>query len=431
MIPRDCWPRFRSPTATRVAIAGVYALVLLLTVIEVARSVARGDRLDYSYYPQLGEAVLAGTDPYTLPFTSWPPGFLLLGVAIALASRMSAIATLAVWQLGSVLAAWGTLKLLAKWFDPEGGQPSFWPRSPDRLAFVSAPILAPFLLAIRPFQDNVLHGQINTQLLFLSLFAFERFRTGRAVSGGVALALAATLKAVPVLLVGYFVYKRAWRAVGWTVAFLVLLNVVIPVGIFGAGAVAHQWHAWRAVVGAEMLVPAAHHPNQALLSAMKRYLSIAGTSDDPIHVTLASLSTAGVVRLFWIVAWLGALGLAAAFWRNPRDLSDPRCAGEVAICVAAMTLVSPIAWIAHFVTVVAPAALVCAGLRRLPRDSARRRYGWVLWWAAFACLTFSASAWVGWTWAERLESLSVITLAGLILVGLGVSLLPRLAPGER
>jgi len=405
---------------------GIYALVLLLTATEVARSVARGDRLDYTYYPQLGEAVLAGTDPYTLPFTSWPPGFLLLGVVIALASRISAAATLALWQIGSVLATWGTLKLLAKWFDAEGREPSFWPRSPERLAFVSAPILAPFLLALRPLDDNVLHGQINTQLLFLSLLAFDRFRIGKAVSGGFLLALAASLKAVPVLLVGYLVYKRAWRAVGWTLAFLVVLNVIIPVACFGPHEVVQHWHSWRAVVGAEMLVPAAHHPNQALLSAMKRYLSVAGTADDPIHVTFASLSTESVVRLFWVVAWLGALGLATAFWRNPRDLADPRCAGEVAICVAAMTLVSPISWVAHFVTLVAPAALIWVALRQLPASSTHRRLGYVIWWFAFACLTFSASGFVGWKWSAQLESLSVITKAALLLVLLAISLLPRL-----
>src|SRR5262249_21034980 len=149
-------------------------------------------------------------------------------------------------------------------------------------------------------------------------------------------------------------------------------------------------------------------------------------ADDPIHVAFASLSTAAVVQLFWIVAWLGALGLAAAFWRNPRDLSDRRCAGEVAICVAAMTLVSPISWVAHFVTLVAPAALIWIALRQLPANSTHRRLGYVIWWFAFACLTFSASGFVGWDWSARLESISVITKAALLLVLLAVSLLPTL-----
>jgi hypothetical protein len=425
--PRDCWPSFRSPTATRIAIVALYAVVLSLTLTEVGRSVARGDRLDYTYYPQLGEAVLRGTDPYTLPFTSWPPGFLLLGVVIALASRVSAIATLALWQVGSVLATWGTLKLLARWFDPDGGEPSFWPRSPERLALVSAPIIVPLLFAVRPLDDNVLHGQINTQLMFLSLVAFDRFRKGRPIPGGFALALAATLKAIPVLLLGYLGYKRAWRAVGWTVVFLILLNVVIPIAVFGAGDVAHQWRAWRTVVGAEMLVPAAHHPNQSLLSALKRYLSAAGSSDDPIHLNVATLSTEGVIRVYWIVAWLGVLGLALAFRRHARDLSDRVCAGEFAICLAAMTIVSPIAWVAHFVTLVAPAALTWVALRQLQTNSAHRRLGYAIWWLAFAFLTFSASGFVGWRWAARLESLAVITKAALLLVLLAVSLLPRLA----
>jgi len=402
--------------------ASLYALVLLVAATEVARSVARGDRLDYTYYPQLGEAVLAGTDPYTLPFTSWPPGFLLLGVLIALASRVSAIATLAIWQVGSVLATWGTLKLLAQWFDPEGREPSFWPRSPERLALVSAPIIVPLLFAIRPLDDNVLHGQINTQLMFLSLLSFQLFRTNRPIPGGFALALAATLKAVPVLLLGYLGYKRAWRPVGWTVVFLILLNGVIPVLLFGTRDVVHQWHAWRTVVGAEMLVPAAHHPNQSLLSALKRYLSSAGSSDDPIHVSVAALSTEAVIRVYWAVAWLGVLGLALAFRLHTRDLSDRMCAGEFAVCLAAITIVSPIAWVAHFVTLVAPAALVYAVLRTLPPERTQRRYGWVVWWGAFACLTLSASGFVGWTLAGWLESLSAITAGALALVVLAVSL---------
>jgi hypothetical protein len=49
-----------------------------------------------------------------------------------------------------------------------------------------------------------------------------------------------------------------------------------------------------------------------------------------------------------------------------------------------------------------------------------------VWWTSFACITLSASGFVGWAWARRLESLSVITLGALLLVGLAVSLLPVL-----
>ncbi len=93
-----------------------------------------------------------------------------------------------------------------------------------------------------------------------------------------------------------------------------------------------------------------------------------------------------------------------------------------------MTLVSPLAWTAHFVTLLAPAVLVWSALRALPHDAATRRWGLVAWWTAFACLTLSAQGFVGWTWAGRLESLSVITLGALLVVALALSVLPALAP---
>ena len=426
MIPRDPWPRLRSHSATRAAIFTIYSLVLLLALAQVAQSLSRANRLDYTGYPQLGEVVLSGGDPYSLAINSWPPFFLLVAAGLALASRISSLATLAVWQLASVLAVWGTLKLLARCFADRGADISFWPKSSDRLAFVSTPIIVPFLFSARLFQDNLQHGQINTQLLFLSLLAFVWFREQRPIAGGAALALAASLKAVPVLLLGYLAYKRSWRAIGWTIAFLVLLNVVIPIAIFGPAEVAAQWKAWRAVVGAEMLQPIAHHPNQSLLSALKRLLTVEGGSSNPIHFTLAAWSTAAVVRLYWIVALLGLAGLALLFRNNPRDLSDRRCAGEFAICLAAMTLVSPLAWTAHFVTLVAPAALVWTALRALPAGTTARRWGIGIWWTSFACITLSASGFVGWAWARRLESLSVITLGALLLIGLALSVLPVL-----
>src|SRR2546427_544595 len=283
VIPRDPWPRLGSERATRVAIATIYTLVLLVALAEGARSLARADRLDYSYYPKL------------------------------------------------------------------------------------AGVVVPFLFTARLFDDNLQHGQINAMLLFLSLLAFVLFREHRLIAGGCALALAASLKAVPVLLLGYLAYKRRWRELGWTVAFLVLLNLVIPIAIFGPGDVAAQWRAWRAVAPTEMVQPVAHHPNQALLSALKRLLTVQGGATNPIDYAVAAWPTTAVVRLFWLVAALAGLGLAFAFRGSSRDLRDPRCAGEFAVCLGAMTLVSPLAWAAHFVTLVAPAALGWAALRRLPR----------------------------------------------------------------
>src|SRR3989442_1865731 len=114
VIPRDPWPRLGSERATRVAIATIYTLVLLVALAEVARSLARADRLDYSSYPKLGEVVLSGGDPYGNAFNTCPPLFLLVAAALALGSRVSPVGTLFTWQLASGPAVRGTAKLLPR-----------------------------------------------------------------------------------------------------------------------------------------------------------------------------------------------------------------------------------------------------------------------------------------------------------------------------
>jgi len=159
---------------------------------------------------------------------------------------------------------------------------------------------------------------------------------------------------------------------------------------------------------------------------LKRLLTVEGGARNPIDYALAAWPTTAVVRLFWLVAGFAGLALAFAFRGSSRDLRDPRCAGEFAVCLGAMTLVSPLAWAAHFVTLVAPAAVAWAALRRLPPGAPGRRWRWGLWWASFGCLTLSASGFVGWAWSRRLESFSVITLGAVLLVALAVSVLPTL-----
>jgi hypothetical protein len=77
-----------------------------------------------------------------------------------------------------------------------------------------------------------------------------------------------------------------------------------------------------------------------------------------------------------------------------------------------MTLVSPLAWKAHFVTLLAAYWLVWRVLRG--------RVAWGVWWASFACLTLSAPALVGERVNNALEALNVITVGALLVVGLAL-----------
>ena len=220
----------------------IYAVVLLAAALEITRSLGRQHAVIFEGYVQVGDVVLSGGDPYSMVLNTWPPFFLFVAAALALVAKLSTTLALLVWQLLGALAIWGCCKLSAQLFLEDSDDLTFRPRDPHRLAFASAGVLVPFLMTARLFQEHLQHTQINAQILFLVLLAFHLFRNGRRAAGGLSLAVAASTKAVPILLLPYLLYKRAWREFGWTAAVLVLLNVGLPALAFG---LARALGAWR------------------------------------------------------------------------------------------------------------------------------------------------------------------------------------------
>jgi hypothetical protein len=383
----------------------VTVLLVLWAAFEVVRSLKRLDGVIFTGYTQVGEVVLGGGDPYGLAINTWPPFFLFIAAGLALLARVSLVGALLLWQLGSVAAIWGSCRLFARL----NGQD-------EPPAFTAPALLVPVLMTARLFQEHLQHTQINLYLLLLVLLAFDLFRRRRDAWGGLALAAAASAKAVPILFLPYLLYKRAWRAAAWTAGFLAILNVALPFVAFGPARTAERWGAWRTVAARETADPTPHYPNQSLLAAVKRVVTTEGGARDPVRYAIASWPTAHATRLFYLLAGLGALGLAVAFRRTSGT------AAELAICLAVMPLLSPLAWKAHFVTLLPAYSVVWPALRG--------RVAWGVWWASFACLTLSAPALVGERVNNALESLNVITVGALLVVGLALwaaltSLRPR------
>ena len=422
VLPREPWPRFQSERATRGAQVALYTLVLLAATAEIVRSLGRKHAVIFEGYVQVGDLVLSGADPYSLSFNTWPPFFFFIAAVLALFARVSATLALLVWQVGDVLAIWGCCRLSAELFTSGEGQVTFWPRDARHLAFGSALVIVPFLLTVRLFQEHVQHTQINAQVLFFVLLAFRSFGRGRTAQGGLSLAVAASTKAVPVLLLPYLLYKRAWREIGWTVGFLLVLNLILPVAVFGPARAIGAWHTWRTVAARETGDPTPHFMNQSFPAALKRLFTTAGSLRDPLHYAVAAWPTRAVQGATVACAIAAALVLAWRFHRHTRDWTDPRVAAELAILLGAMVVVDPLAWKAHYVVLIVPYTFAWWALRQRPPAARGSGWRWALFWGSGACITLSAPAIVGNRARDVLESLNVILVGALMLLALAVSL---------
>ena len=376
---------------------------MLAAAWEVGRSLGRLDGVVFTGYTQVGEVVLQGGDPYGLPINTWPPFFLFLAAGLALLARVSLPIALLLWQLGSVATVWGSCRLMARLV---GEEPA---------PFTSSAVLVPVVMTARLLQEHLQHTQINLYVIFLVLLAFYLFQRRREPLGGLALATATSLRAVPLLFLPYLLYKRAWRAAAWTAAFLLVLNVVLPLVTLGAATTAERWRSWRTRAAVETNDPTPVYPNQSLLSAMKRVLTVEGGARDPLRYPVTSWQTTRVVHLFYGVVAVVLIALAFAFRRNPPGLADPSVFSEVVVGLCLMTLVSPLAWKAHFVTLLAGYWLVWRVIR-----GRKARLPWVVWWSSFVCLTLTAPLLIGGRLRAVLESLNVITVGGLLVLAVTI-----------
>ncbi|OLB67035.1 MAG: hypothetical protein AUG85_00110 [Gemmatimonadetes bacterium 13_1_20CM_4_66_11] len=391
----------------------VAALLVLLAAWEVGRSLVRIDLAVFHDYLRVGQVVLQHGDPYaTLSFNTWPPFFIFIAVVLAEVARISRVGALLTWQLGSVAALWGACRLLPRL---AGEAPA---------PFTSTATLVPLVMTARLLQEHLQSMQINLYLLFLVLLAFDLFRRRREAMGGLALATAISVRAVPILFLVFLLYKRAWRAVAWTAGFLAVLNVLLPALCFGPAIAGERWKEWRTVAAAETANPTPMFPNQSLLAALRRLLTREGGARDPIYYAVAEWPPQRVVRLFYALGAIGALALAFAWRRHPPGLDHPFLHGELAVALCILPLVSPLAWKAHFVSLLAGYWLIWRVMQR----GKVRRWVWLAWWASFACLTLTAPALLGASGRSVVESLNAITLGALLVLGLTIWAARQLPP---
>ncbi|MGC2492830.1 glycosyltransferase family 87 protein [Candidatus Binatus sp.] len=198
-------------------LAVIWVCALLVLIGTLTRMPEQWHRRDFSNYYESAWAMRHGIDPYSTNLTpigaqlgletNWlvhaseTPPFLLCFEPL---TRMRPRVAFWIWIAinFSALAIAMYLLLVRR------------PGLPGRTAL----LLAGLMLMSAPVNLNFYWGQsqlIALALMVAAMRAMERDRDGTA---GLLIAAAALLRAYPLLLVGYFVIRRKWRAVNFAIA---------------------------------------------------------------------------------------------------------------------------------------------------------------------------------------------------------------------
>ena len=105
------------------------------------------------------------------------------------------------------------------------------------------------LLALRPIEGDLVHGNVNLLILFLVVATLFAFCQRRDALAGLLLSLGIACKLTPALFLPYLIWKRAWKTLIAASAGLIVFVLVIPAIAFGWSNnldYLQSWHRQRA-----------------------------------------------------------------------------------------------------------------------------------------------------------------------------------------
>ncbi len=199
-------------------------LAVVFSAIPLGIDLLEKPNKDYSLWYQVGALLRQGMDLYPDPSTGRLFPFMYPPSAAAMLGYLSVLGkhgTTLVLVLAHS-AAWAGAIVLSVWLATGGKVGIHTLRQRPLLA------AAPSLAIVALVHNTYLLGQPNLGLLTLLLLAFAYLRQRREITAGVLVATAAAIKAFPILALGYFVYRRMWRASAATVLALVAWLLVAP-----------------------------------------------------------------------------------------------------------------------------------------------------------------------------------------------------------
>jgi hypothetical protein len=276
-------------------------------------------------------------DPQFISHNAHPPSSILL--ALPLASLDYPDATLA-WNLVSLALIVAGIAIVARELEI---QPAAWS---------IFPVLA-LGLTCNPLRQTLNQGQLNGVLLFLLVAAWSADRRGRQEQAGLLVALAAAIKLFPAFLLGHFLLRRRWRALG-TSLFTLAAVTVLTGEVIG-------WPACRAYAS-EILPKVARFqsdwPNGSLTGFWTKLIGTGANHFGHEVRPLASVPwLARVATLASVAAVLSccAKTVASATTRRGQDRA-------FALSLTAMLLLSPICWDHYLLLLVLPLSLIWKSL---------------------------------------------------------------------
>jgi hypothetical protein len=406
----------------RIHLIRLLHFLIVVPNVFVSLSTAKSRGGDFRGYLIAGERLLAGRFLYegsrVATDVTWPPFFAVFIAPFALLSRLNLPLTQMLWYGINIALFYGTVHL---WCKLVYGKPLGWFDEGKELSLYSAAVVLPVLLTLEPLLKNFVQLQINVMILFLMSLGFVRLQERKESAAGIWFGLAAAIKAFPVAVLVYLVFRRKVRAAA-VMGVTGLVLTALPVFRYGIPSYLDHVHAWI------RLSLSGGYPigslNQSVYAMVTRWIA-----SDPLVLMKMKLPPPAVadprtIAATWVFRGMFLLFLGGFLVVTSRK-RPWRLDLDGAFWILLSTVFSPVAWV-HYWVMIFPAVFV---LWRELAHRPDRAVRWLFWSSAFLITGLNVVSRVFVPLKGFAHSvLSSMTLGALALL---VALLVVLARGTR
>jgi hypothetical protein len=336
--------RLNSPAGRRILLLVFLLAALVFSALPFLRYLRGGTTFDYKLWYQTGQHVLAGHEVYFFrsgkyDFMYPPPCALVLAAASLLGP-------------GGLILLLCAINSVAWFFSARWSAVLAAGQTETRNVWLYG---IPNLLVIVYIWSSYHLGQPSLVLLVLMLGAFVALRAKKEILAGGLIAVAAAIKAFPILAIVYLLYRRYWAAAASLVATLVFLILILPTPVRGFQQAWRDIQKWSVGMLIYSEAKVGQRPmrsytwkNQSLIGVSNRLLrhvdaDAASAPHTPIYVNFADLKFPIVNAIVIGVAlMLGALYVVVMPHRAMRTADSD--AIELSLLLLLMLMVTPLSF---------------------------------------------------------------------------------------
>jgi alpha-1,2-mannosyltransferase len=392
----------------------VLVLVIMVSGFYFARRSGNDAQVysnDFNVFYHAASEVIAGRDPYQSSLGEWTPYLYppLLAVALTPLALLPLPVAAYVWFLinavSTFAAAWMSAKLACDDVRPADASEDADEATGFRTHFLELLIACGSLLIVARFAlDNFDIGQVNALIAGLVAAHFYCYSRNKRFAAALTLAIAASIKLTPLILIVYHLARRRFKFAGVCAAMFAALTALsfLPLG---AGAPNALQVVVNRTIRNEQGFDLAYSGNQSLRGAVAR-LTTGSFSDPDQNASDSSRRPSDSATLMISLALVAAALIAAC------QASTELLAAAPFVCC--FVLLSPLSWKAHFVVLILPIACLISEAWQSPT----RRRAFAIGAAsvvAFAFFNLTSPRVIGLAAAEWADANSLVFAGALVV----------------